>query len=79
MQEPGQASGRDYSEDFGSWFAPRHFGCRVCDLELDDEELPLANIGNEFLDGWDREHDLDESEMYPGPDDYDVDEPPDDD
>lgn len=57
----GTLSGRDFSEDFGSWFAPRHFGCRACDLALDDNELRLAGFRNQFLD----EYDLSDEERYP--------------
>jgi hypothetical protein len=46
---PAMASGREYSEDFGSWFSPRFFGCRVCELRLEGEELRLAGIDQEFF------------------------------
>lgn len=47
---PAMLSGREYSEDFGTWFTPKFFGCRVCDLQLEGEELRLAGFGNRFLD-----------------------------
>lgn len=43
-------SGREYSEDFGSWFNPRYFGCRVCGLTLEGEELKSAGISGNIFD-----------------------------
>ncbi len=47
----GVAGGRDRRDGSGSWFDPRHFGCRVCDLALDGFELDLAGFTGRPLDG----------------------------
>jgi len=42
---PALASGREYDEyEVGSWFVPRFFGCRVCELRLAEDELEEAGI-----------------------------------
>lgn len=46
---PAMVSGRDYSEDFGVWFTPRFFGCRVCGLTLEGDELRLAGFHSSWL------------------------------
>ncbi|WP_150241777.1 hypothetical protein [Nocardiopsis quinghaiensis] len=53
----GVASGRDHLEDYGAWFSPRHFGCRVCDLVLDGLELRLAGITGHAIDEIDEDPD----------------------
>lgn len=55
-------SGRDYSEDFGVWFAPKFFGCRVCDLRLLGEELRLAGFESTLIHDDDEEYRVWDSE-----------------
>jgi hypothetical protein len=52
---PAMVSGRDYLEDFGAYFAPRFFGCRVCELQLVEDELKLAGFEIQFLNEYDEE------------------------
>jgi hypothetical protein len=54
---PGVVSGRDHLDEFGAWFSPRHFGCRVCELDLEADELPLADIKSHRLNDEDPEDD----------------------
>lgn len=61
---PAMVSGRDYSEDFGSFFAPRFFGCRVCDLRLEGEELKLAGFQPISLDDREVDEDYEPDEHY---------------
>jgi hypothetical protein len=41
---PAMMSGRDYDDGDGPYFAPRFFGCRVCDLKLRGDELRQAGF-----------------------------------
>ena len=58
-------SGRDYSEDFGTWFAPKFFGCRVCDLRLEGGELKQAGFDMSWL-GEEREESEEKAEVNEG-------------
>ncbi|GAB3729413.1 LIM domain-containing protein [Nocardiopsis nanhaiensis] len=53
----GIATGREHLAEFGAWFGPRHFACRVCDLELEGFELQLANIDAHAIDDIDGDPD----------------------
>lgn len=47
---PAFVGGRDKSGDYGdTWFFPRDFGCRVCQLTLTGQELDLASIKAQSL------------------------------
>ena len=41
---PAMVSGRDYDDGYGAYFSPRFFGCRVCDLRLQGDELSQAGF-----------------------------------
>lgn len=41
---PAMVSGRDYDDGFGPYFVPRFFGCRVCELRLEGDELRQAGF-----------------------------------
>ncbi|TJZ99356.1 hypothetical protein [Actinacidiphila oryziradicis] len=55
---PGGVRGRDWSGDYGDvWFLPRHFTCPVCELDLSRDELELAGISAQLLDGHEEDPD----------------------